>query len=111
MSDRTLAEIVAEGQRLRIKLGQRVFNERQTCFLYDHGPSLLAVAEKAMEAELVVRNILTAHEASLTERGTLSYSSPSGSTGFIAAIHWLEAFDALAAPAPAPAPAGEGEGR
>lgn len=38
-------------------------------------------------------------------------SSPSGSTGFIAAIHWLEAFDALAAPAPAPAPEGEGEGR
>ena len=97
-ADRPLAEIVAEGRRQAPNFSTVILDREDAL-------RLLAVAEKAMEAEIVVRNILTAHEASLTERGTLSYSSPAGSTGFIAAIHWLEAFDALAAPAP------EGEGR
>lgn len=57
-ADRPLAEIVAEGRRLRIKLCQRVFNERQTSFLYDHGPRLLDVAEAAMEAERLLRHAL-----------------------------------------------------
>lgn len=50
-ADRPLAEIVAEGRRLQIKPGQKVFNERQTFFLYEHGPRLLAVAAAAMEWE------------------------------------------------------------
>ncbi len=63
-------------------------------------------ADAATEAVEIVRNILTAHDAYITPRGTLSYSTPVASTGFIAAIRWLE----RVAPTPAPAPSAK-EGR
>lgn len=84
---RQLAEVVAEGRRLRIKPGQKVFNERQTVFLYDHGPSLLAVAESALD--------LRADFAGRIEECGCRAGS----------VKSIAAFDALAAPAP------EGDGR
>ena len=95
--DRPLSEIVAEGRRLRIKLGQKVFNERQTSFLYDHGHSLLAVAESAMEAERLLRHALDESSGAVDSYEAL-WIMQSAARGALAA------FDAAAG-------AREGEGR
>lgn len=46
------------------------------------------------EAAEVVRTILTAHDARLSESGVLTYGPPSKGTGFVAAIQWLRRYDA-----------------
>ena len=46
------------------------------------------------EAAEVVRTILTAHDARLSESGALTYGPPSKGTGFVAAIQWLRCYDA-----------------
>lgn len=46
------------------------------------------------EAAEVVRTILTAHDARLSESGGLTYGPPSKGTGFVAAIQWLRRYDA-----------------
>lgn len=46
------------------------------------------------EAAEVVRTILTAHDARLSESGALTYGPPSEGTGFVAAIQWLRRYDA-----------------
>ena len=46
------------------------------------------------EAAEVVRTILTAHDARLSESGVLTYGPPSRGTGFVAAIQWLRRYDA-----------------
>lgn len=46
------------------------------------------------EAAEVVRTILTAHDARLSESGALTYGPPSRGTGFVAAIQWLRRYDA-----------------
>lgn len=46
------------------------------------------------EAAEVVRTILTAHDARLSESGALTYGPPSKGTGFVAAIQWLRRYDA-----------------
>lgn len=46
------------------------------------------------EAAEVVRTILTAHDARLSESGCLTYGPPSKGTGFVAAIQWLRRYDA-----------------
>lgn len=53
-------------------------------------PALDAVREAAE----VVRTILTAHDARLSESGVLTYGPPSKGTGFVAAIQWLRRYDA-----------------
>lgn len=46
------------------------------------------------EAAEVIRTILTAHDARLSESGALTYGPPSKGTGFVAAIQWLRRYDA-----------------
>ena len=46
------------------------------------------------EAAEIVRTILTAHDARLSESGVLTYGPPSKGTGFVAAIQWLRRYDA-----------------
>lgn len=46
------------------------------------------------EAAEVIRTILTAHDARLSESGVLTYGPPSKGTGFVAAIQWLRRYDA-----------------
>lgn len=46
------------------------------------------------EAAEIVRTILTAHDARLSESGVLTYGPPSKGTGFVAAIQWLRCYDA-----------------
>lgn len=57
---------------------------------YEPAPSDAAVREAAE----VVRTILTAHDARLSESGVLTYGPPSKGTGFVAAIQWLRRYDA-----------------
>lgn len=57
---------------------------------YEPAPSDAAVREAAE----VVRTILTAHDARLSESGALTYGPPSKGTGFVAAIQWLRRYDA-----------------
>lgn len=51
-------------------------------------------SEEVREAAEVVRTILTAHDARLSESGALTYGPPSKGTGFVAAIQWLRRYDA-----------------
>lgn len=59
------------------------------------GPEAKAPPSDAVrEAAEVVRTILTAHDARLSESGVLTYGPPSEGTGFVAAIQWLRRYDA-----------------
>lgn len=66
------------------------------------GPQALAAgaatppppSDAVREAAEVVRTILTAHDARLSESGVLTYGPPSEGTGFVAAIQWLRRYDA-----------------
>lgn len=59
------------------------------------GPGAEAPPSDAVrEAAEIVRTILTAHDARLSESGALSYGPPSKGTGFVAAIQWLRRYDA-----------------
>ena len=109
----TLDEVIREARRLdeaatfadRGSIPWEEFadtNARVDAFYADHGPRLLAVAEMAMEARIVIKSIIDAHNARLTDGGKLVYSPPTMGTGFIGAIEWLAAFDAAAS--------GEGRG-
>lgn len=51
-------------------------------------------SDAVREAAEIVRTILTAHDARLSESGALSYGPPSKGTGFVAAIQWLRRYDA-----------------
>lgn len=51
-------------------------------------------SDAVREAAEVVRTILTAHDARLSESGVLTYGPPSKGTGFVAAIQWLRRYDA-----------------
>ena len=51
-------------------------------------------SDAVREAAEVVRTILTAHDARLSESGALTYGPPSKGTGFVAAIQWLRRYDA-----------------
>lgn len=51
-------------------------------------------SDAVREAAEVVRTILTAHDARLSESGALTYGPPSEGTGFVAAIQWLRRYDA-----------------
>jgi len=109
----TLAELLAEAKRLDEAAtfeGCEVVSweemadahARIESFYAEHGPRLLAVAEAAVEARIVIKSIIDAHNARLTDGGKLIYSPPTMGTGFIGAIEWLAAFDAAAS--------GEGRG-
>lgn len=50
--------------------------------------------DAGVEAAEVVRTILTAHDARLSESGVLTYGPPSKGTGFVAAIQWLRRYAA-----------------
>ena len=50
--------------------------------------------DEVREAAEVIRTILTAHDARLSESGVLTYGPPSKGTGFVAAIQWLRRYDA-----------------
>ena len=97
----TLAEIIEEGKRILNPEG-RYTSVEMGAFFIEHGPRLLAVAEAAVEARIVIKSIIDAHNARLTDGGKLIYSPPTMGTGFIGAIEWLAAFDAAAS--------GEGRG-
>ena len=113
---RTLAEIIEEWKRLRREFastGRTATGDDPSIehfraglaldkFYAEHGPRLLAVAEAAVEARIVIKSIIDAHNARLTDGGKLIYSPPTMGTGFIGAIEWLAAFDAAAS--------GEGRG-
>lgn len=59
------------------------------------GPGAKAPArDEVREAAEVIRTILTAHDARLSESGVLTYGPPSKGTGFVAAIQWLRRYDA-----------------
>lgn len=59
------------------------------------GPEAKAPPSDAVrEAAEVIRTILTAHDARLSESGVLTYGPPSKGTGFVAAIQWLRRYDA-----------------
>lgn len=59
------------------------------------GPEGKAPArDEVREAAEVIRTILTAHDARLSESGVLTYGPPSKGTGFVAAIQWLRRYDA-----------------
>ena len=99
----TLAELLAEGKRLEERYANAVgMTERlgahawRDLFYQKHGATLLAVAEAAVEARIVIKSIIDAHNARLTDGGKLIYSPPTMGTGFIGAIEWLAAFDAAA---------------
>lgn len=51
-------------------------------------------SDAVREAAEVIRTILTAHDARLSESGVLTYGPPSKGTGFVAAIQWLRRYDA-----------------
>lgn len=51
-------------------------------------------SDAVREAAEIVRTILTAHDARLSESGVLTYGHPSKGTGFVAAIQWLRRYDA-----------------
>ena len=51
-------------------------------------------SDAVREAAEVVRTILMAHDARLSESGVLTYGPPSNGTGFVAAIQWLRRYDA-----------------
>lgn len=51
-------------------------------------------SDAVREAAEIVRTILTAHDARLSESGGLTYGPPSKGTGFVAAIQWLRRYDA-----------------
>ncbi len=53
-----------------------------------------APSDAVREAAEIVRTILTAHDARLSESGALTYGPPSKGTGFVAAIQWLRRYDA-----------------
>ena len=59
-------------------------------------PATVTVPDDAAvrEAAEVIRTILTAHDARLSESGVLTYGPPSKGTGFVAAIQWLRRYDA-----------------
>ena len=95
----TLAEIIEEGKRLEeaYLAGQCAMRwDALVSFRHRNFPRLLAVAEAAVEARIVIKSIIDAHNARLTDGGKLIYSPPTMGTGFIGAIEWLAAFDAAA---------------
>ena len=51
-------------------------------------------SDAVREAAEVVRTILTAHDARLSESVVLTYGPPSEGTGFVAAIQWLRCYAA-----------------
>lgn len=57
-------------------------------------PAPRPAQDAVREAAEVVRTILTAHDARLSESGVLTYGPPSKGTGFVAAIQWLRRYDA-----------------
>lgn len=57
-------------------------------------PPSRTAQDAVREAAEVVRTILTAHDARLSESGVLTYGPPSKGTGFVAAIQWLRRYDA-----------------
>jgi len=71
-------------------------NAALIAFARNNLPRLLAVAAAAVEARIVIKSIIDAHNARLTDGGKLIYSPPTMGTGFIGAIEWLAAFDRAA---------------
>ena len=57
-------------------------------------PPAAPARDEVREAAEVIRTILTAHDARLSESGVLTYGPPSKGTGFVAAIQWLRRYDA-----------------
>ena len=100
----TLAELLAEARRREERARKTTTGQEPSTyalhaldiFYAEHGPRLLAVAEAAVEARIVIKSIIDAHNARLTDGGKLIYSPPTMGTGFIGAIEWLAAFDAAA---------------
>lgn len=72
------------------RFGGHEWQRRAHSYLWRDPKPSPAVAEAAE----VVRTILTAHDARLSESGALTYGPPSKGTGFVAAIQWLRRYDA-----------------